>query len=450
MSATRWQPSSTQAEMWKRADGRRPYRWVMIAIWFLMMTLNSVSLTAYPLALPHIAHEFAVSPDTFGYYAGILSYSLGLFIVYFTDIKGWMSVRVRLAIILAQAVMIIPSFLLPLASSYTVVILLRFVQGLWFIELGLATVQLKGWFRQSQIALALAAPLSALVVGSAIGGLLEKVLVQASSWQTGDYVTAGATAVATLIFFVFYRDAEGYRDFLVLSARSYHAARKDERCPASWRLRLSYMIGLSQLATTMAFASIPFLVPALGSAHRYASGRIADTVMLYGMLAAVGVWAGAWLGDVWTRTTSTAQATFRARNRTRTISQIVAFIGFAVLLFGGAHYILYSLGAVLAVLILFNIPNYWAEMGEVTPPAVAGNFIFFSGALASSGFFLGPLISIVLIVEAHSVETAVVLFLVIIALSEGVNLWQNTVRLPIDQYRLPESAARDTGKHSLE
>lgn len=442
MSPTRWQPSATRADMWKHADGRRPYRWVMIAIWFLMMTLNSVSLTAYPLALPHIAHEFAVSPDTFGYYAGILSYSLGLFIVYFTDIKGWMSVRVRLAIMLAQAVMIIPSFLLPLASSYPIVIVLRFVQGLWFIELGLATVQLKGWFRQSQIALALAAPLSALVVGSAIGGLLEKVLVQASSWQTGDYVTAGATSVATLIFFVFYRDAEGYRDFLVLSARSYHAARQDERCPASWRLRLSYMIGLSQLATTMAFASIPFLVPALGSAHRYASGRIADTVMLYGMLAALGVWAGALLGDVWTRTTSTAQATFRARNRTRTISQIAAFIGFALLLFGGAHYVLYSLGAVLAALILFNIPNYWAEMGEVTPPAVAGNFIFFSGAIASSGFFLGPLISIVLIVEAHSVETAFVLFLVIIALSEGVNLWQNTVRLPIDQYRLPESPAR--------
>jgi len=73
-------------------------------------------------------------------------------------------------------------------------------------------------------------------------------------------------------------------------------------------------------------------------------------------------------------------------------------------------------------------------MSEVTPLALAPDFIFFTGAIASSGFFLGPLISIMLIVKAHNIQTAVVLFLIVIALSESINLWQNRVQLPIDKY----------------
>jgi hypothetical protein len=161
------------------------------------------------------------------------------------------------------------------------------------------------------------------------------------------------------------------------------------------------MIGMAQLATTMAFASIPYLVPSLGMAYNYSIGSISNTVMLYGVLSAVGIWMGAWLGCVLVQKASTAKATFQARNLTRTISYIIAFIGFAILLFESTNYILYSLGSVLAALILFNIPNYWAEMSEVTPPAIAPDFIFFTGAIASSGFFLGPLISIMLIVKAH-------------------------------------------------
>jgi hypothetical protein len=42
--------------------------------------------------------------------------------------------------------------------------------------------------------------------------------------------------------------------------------------------------------------------------------------------------------------------------------------------------------------------------------------------------------------EPH--PTAFVLFLVIIAISEGINLWQNTMRLPIDQYRLPDPSVK--------
>jgi MFS family permease len=196
---SRWQPNPDRAEMWKNTVGRSPYRWVIMAVWFLMMTLNSVSLTSYPLALLSIAQEFKITPGTFDYYAGILSYSLGLFIIYFANIKSWMNLRVRLAIILAQAFMIIPSFLLPLASSYSTIVLLRFIQGLWFIELGLSTVHLKGWFNKSELSLALAAPLSALVIGSAVGGLIEKVLVETTNWRIGTYVTAGAVTIATLI-----------------------------------------------------------------------------------------------------------------------------------------------------------------------------------------------------------------------------------------------------------
>ncbi len=427
--------ASERANTWHKNLGKSKYKWVIMGIWFLMMTFNSISLTNFPLALPTIAKEFSVKSGTFSYYIGDLTYSLGLFIIYFSNIKGWANTRVRTAVLMSQIFMIVPSFLIPLSSSYSGIIILRFIQGLWFSELALSTINMKGWFGRNQIAFALAAPLSALVIGSAIGGLFEKVIVIKYGWQFGYYFVGALTLIGTIIFLAFYRDAHGYNDYIKLQRENLKNLKKEEKCPPPRKLPIAYSIGIAQIATTSAFAAIPFLVPAIGTIARFNITSISNTVLFYGILSAIGIWIGAILGCRLVSKTTTNIDAFKARNLTRTISYVLALIGFVLLLLKYDNYVFYIIGSILAALILFNIPNYWAEMGEVVPQAISGDFIYYSGAIASAGFFIGPLIAIIFLVLRHNVFYSIIFFIMLVIISEIINIIQNRLKLPIDKYK---------------
>ncbi|BDR93028.1 MFS transporter [Vulcanisaeta souniana] len=430
-------PDENRARGWERTWGTFRYRWVMLGIWLLMMTINSVTLVNYPLALPNIAKEFGIPPSTFIYYLGVLTYSLGLFVIYFGNFNGWMNTRVRLAVILAQVFLIIPLFLIPFTFSYNAIVVLRFIQGLWFMELGLATLNLRGWFSKGELAIAMAAPLSALQFGSALGGFIEKAIAEQIGWRMAFLITGVMDVVATAIFLVLYRDAPGYNDYLVINRLRNLAERGKHGCPPPYKLPIAYAIGFAQIATTMAFASIPYLVPTYGYWLGYSVPAVSNTVLIYGIISGLGIWGGAILGSILVRRTRTIRETFRARNLTRTISYIISFIGFLTLLFPQGNYIVYTVGATLAALILFNIPNYWAEMTEVVPPGISGDFVFYAGAIASAGFFLGPLISVSLIVAAAgNVIKGFMLFLAIIVISGIINIIQNRITIPAEKYHV--------------
>jgi len=425
------------ADLWAHQKKDKPYRWVMMAVWFMMMTINSISLTNYALALPAISKEYNIQSGTLLYYAGILSYSLGLFVIYFVNKGGWLDTKVKYAIIFSQLAVALPSFIIPFSNSYSEIVFLRFIQGLWFMELALATIHLKGWFGKKEVSYALAAPLSALVVGSAIGGIIEKEIVTISTWQTGYIITWILTVIGSIVFIIFYRDSKGYNEYINVNKAERKEMKGKHNCPPSWKLLIAYTIGFSQIATTMAFASIPYLVPVIEYRIRYSEITVSNTVFIYGMLAALMTWAGAALGSLLVSRHSAASDVFRARNKTRTISYIIGFAGFLLLLYLHYHviYFIYLIGAILAASILFNIPNYWAEMGEVVPESISGDFIFFSGAVASSGFFLGPLITILLIVTYKNIMAAILFFLIIILISEILNIYQNHLKLPVDMYQ---------------
>ena len=430
-------PNKNLADAWEKGEKNSRYRWVIMAAWFVMMTINSISLTNYPLALPAIAKGYNIEPNSLMYYAGILSYSLGLFVIYFVNKHGWLDTMVKYAIIFSQVAVIVPSFIIPFSTSYFEIVVLRFIQGLWFMELALATIHLKGWFAKKDIAFALAAPLSALVVGSAIGGLIEKEIVIISNWQTGYIITGILTIVGSIIFIALYKDAEGYNDYILLNKQEREAMKGQHNCPPSWKLKVAYTIGFSQIATTMAFASIPYLVPVIGYKVKYSLVAVSNTVFIYGILAALMTLMGALLGSYLVSKHQQAENIFKSRNLTRTLSYIIAFIGFLLLvIIPYFHfYIIYLIGSIFSASILFNIPNYWSEMGEVVPPSISGDFIFFSGAVASSGFFLGPLITIYLIVIYKNIFEALLFFLIIIIVSQIINIYQDHIKLPIEMYK---------------
>lgn len=88
-----------------------------------------------------------------------------------------MNTRVRLAVILAQVFLIIPLFLIPFTYSYNAIVVLRFIQGLWFMELGLATLNLRGgWFSKGELAIAMQPRYQHYSSGQPLVDLLRKPL----------------------------------------------------------------------------------------------------------------------------------------------------------------------------------------------------------------------------------------------------------------------------------
>jgi MFS family permease len=412
------------------------YCWVIVALWFLLRMGNSVSLTDYSLALPFITKEYGVAPKTLFADAGLLTYSFGLFIVYFANVRGWMNTRVRLAVFVAQFFIAVPSILIPLVHSYEAILALRFMQGLWFMELGLCAISFAGWFGRTSLAISVGVPLAALQFGSAVGGTITRYITLATSWQDGFYVAAGIDVAATLLFFALYRDAAGYCANLQ-SAREKHteAARSGRaHLPSVWRWPATYSIGLAQNATTMLFASIPFLVPLFGYSLHIPKKTVADTVQLYGYISGGVIILGALVGSALVANAPSLRAVFRRRNHTRYVSYALATAGLILLLTD--HTVTgYMTGSVLISCVLFNIGNYWAEMAEVAPDGFQGDFIFAAGTVASFGFIGGPLLTILLHRYFNSYSVVFWVFLAVIAISVIANIWQQD-HVPLPRERL--------------
>jgi MFS family permease len=418
------------------------YCWVIVALWFLLRMANSVSLTDYSLALPFITKDYGVHPGTLFAQAGLLTYSFGLFIVYFANVRGWMNTRVRLAVFIAQALIAIPSILIPLIHSYPAILALRFMQGLWFMELGLCAISFAGWFGRTSLAISVGVPLAALQFGSAIGGTITRYIILATTWQDGFYVAAGIDVAATVLFFALYRDAAGYCANLQTAREEHTRAAQAGRAKLTsvWRWPATYSIGLAQNATTMLFASIPFLVPLFGYSLHIPKKTVADTVQLYGYISGGMIILGALVGSALVANAPSLRAVFRRRNRTRYVSHALATAGLILLLTD--HTVTgYMAGSVLIACILFNIPNYWAEMAEIAPDGFQGDFIFAAGTVASFGFIGGPLLTILLHHYFNSYDLVFWVFLGVVAISQVANMWQqNHIGLPREELTVEERA----------
>ncbi|MCU4160829.1 MFS transporter [Acidiphilium sp. AL] len=416
--------------------GATVYSCLLVATWFTLYLANSISITDYSLALPFISNEFYLKSGSIWQLSGLLSYSSALWVVYFVNFRGWMNIRVRTAVLISQIVIIVPSILIPYIPIYIVIIFLRFIQGLWFVELGLCTICFSGWFDYDSLSISVGISLAALQVGSAVGGIVTRYVMLTSSWQTGFYVAAGIDVMATTLFFILYRDAPGYEAHLSKD-RAAHVSRGHVggHSMSVWRWPVTYTIGLSQIATTMLFASVPFLVPFYGYAMHLSPKIIANTVILYGLTSGAMIVAGALFGSAIVRRQTTVRDIFRSRNSARHIGHAIATIGLLMLLFGKGI-TSYVLGSIFASCIVFNIPNYWAELVEVVPSGYRGDFIFAAGAVASFGFLGGPAFSITILRVFHSYSVVWVSLLAIVAISQGTNLWQQRhVALPLETIR---------------
>ena len=98
------------------ASQQSAYRWLMAAVCGLIMTTSFISLTAFGVAAPQIARSMHVQLQSLTSY-GVDSFSIGLFVAFFLGHGGIFDTRIKTGVLLAQTLLIIPQFLIPLTTS---------------------------------------------------------------------------------------------------------------------------------------------------------------------------------------------------------------------------------------------------------------------------------------------------------------------------------------------
>ncbi|MEM0156207.1 MAG: MFS transporter [Thermoplasmataceae archaeon] len=366
------------------AEQLSPYRWVMAAVAGLVMTTSFISLTSFSIAAPSIAINLGVGSNTIEVY-GVDAFSIGLFAAFFVGHGGIFDTRLRTGVLLAQAVLIIPQFLIPIASDLYTLTLLRFFQGLTIMMIALFTIQLSGWFRQSERARSLAFTLGAVPLGSAVGALLSRIF-DSMSWQETYYVTGVVMLAGAAVYFAFAKSPKT-QYCLVKKAKSRTQG-------GAWENPMTWVMGALQIPLTWTLFTIGGFLPTFSNHIGYDFQQTNYLIIIWGTASFVTAFIGAIAGDLLARKGRTNREIFDARVRIIAVADCLMGVGaLLIVTVGGLSFQIMVLAILVNAFLMMIPPNLWASTTSVFPLAMMGAGTFGMGLISNSADAIGPLVS---------------------------------------------------------
>ena len=195
----------------------------MAGIAGLLMTTSFISLTSFGIVSGRIAVSIGVNPRLLTI-LGVDSFSIGLFAAFFLGEGGIFDTRLKTGVLVAQAFLIVPQFLIPSFHSLFIIVIFRFLQGLMIMMLALFSILLKGWFAPGERAKSLAFTLGAISLGSAFGSILGSAL-DSIPWQESYYITGIVMLGGAIVYFIFAKDSPSQRsEFLKTKSERHESA----------------------------------------------------------------------------------------------------------------------------------------------------------------------------------------------------------------------------------
>ncbi|AIA56111.1 putative permease, major facilitator superfamily [Acidithiobacillus caldus ATCC 51756] len=380
-------------EIKEQAEYSSPYRWVMAAVAGIIMTTSFMSLTAFGVAAPAMAKAMDIPPSTLST-AGIDAFSVGLFVAFFLGHGGIFDTRIKLGVLLAQAFLIVPQILLPLlmplTKSLTLLIALRFCQGLMIMMIALFSLQLAGWFRSSQRGISLAAMLGAITLGGAVGGIVTGSLSRLG-WQNVYYITAGIMVLGAVVYFLFARDAAGHAADIQLSKQNSHHK-------SVWSYPMTWIMGIVQIPNNWTLFTIGGFLPLYAYHLGYQPQQTGNVMFIWGLMGFLIAILGALLGDHWARQDNSHRNFVNARLRVITLANTSVIVGALMILYlAPISYAWFLVSALVVACTMATPPNYWASPCNCFAVASMGAGAFAIGVISNSVSAVGPVASSVLI-----------------------------------------------------
>jgi MFS family permease len=362
----------------------------MAGIAGLLMTTSFISLTSFGILSTAMASSFHVSSDELTV-LGVDSFSIGLFAAFFIGEGGIFNTRLKTGVLVAQAFLMVPQFLIPLSYNLAFLIIFRFVQGLMIMMLALFSIQLEGWFASGERAKALAFTLGAISLGSAAGGLLGAVL-KSFSWQESYHITGIIMLVGAFVYFVFAKDAPSQKKELIREGKKGHQS--------AWRNPMTWIMGVIQIPIAWTLFSIGGYLSTYSHFLGYSIAQSGSLVIAWGVSGFAAAFVGAILGDRLSKKANTNRGILRARLKVMTLADVMMAIGIILMMTIG-HVSFYALmfAAVINGLLMMFPPNYWALPGNIFPLAMVGAGAFGMGLISNSADAIGPLVTSSIILD---------------------------------------------------
>ncbi|POB10651.1 MAG: MFS transporter [Sulfobacillus thermosulfidooxidans] len=385
-----WEGPLMAAKPQLTTEQQSSYRWVMAIIAGILMTTSFVALTSFGVASPAIAQSLHLNPATVNTY-GVDSFSIGLFLAFFLGHGGIFDTRVKTGVLVAQILLIVPQFLLPITTSLWLLTVLRFAQGLMIMMLALFSLQLSGWFRPSERGRSLAFTLGAITLGGAVGGLLSSRL-ESLGWREMYYITGLIMIVGAVIYFLFARNAQSLQEMLLKEKQ------QSTKHQSAWKLGITWMMGFVQIPLTWTLFSVGGFLPSYAYHLGYHTNQVGTLMFVWGIAGFVAAFVGAFLGDAMSAKHATHSGVFRARLKVMTAANILMGLGaLLVLMLGHASFGLLMFAVIVNAFMMMLPPNYWATPGTIFPLALIGAGAFGMGLISNSTSAIGPLVSSALV-----------------------------------------------------
>ncbi len=148
-------------------------RWGILVLTSMTCMMIFASLTAYSVAEREIVNIFGISKTVAG--LGTTIYAIGL--VVGMIFGGFISDRIGIkgTVLTGMMLLIIPQFIIPSAGSFSLILVLRFLQGLSFIAWAPFVACVVGWFTGKQKGLATGFYLGVALAGGMVGGFITGI-----------------------------------------------------------------------------------------------------------------------------------------------------------------------------------------------------------------------------------------------------------------------------------
>lgn len=339
-----------------------PYRWIILLVASIASIPMMAGLSSFGVVAPHIVANAGLTPEQANTAGTVITWGLWLGFGLASFLIGRLGTKKALLCGLLFAA--IPQILMPFATSYGVILTLRFIQGLCSacIPCLFAFVAGSGWFPAREGALASGLFLGGINCGAFFGDALANALIESGLRTT--MLAFGAFTIAVLILSALClrgRDAQSAAAASSASAPVHGTEKKGVfSYKATWLLLLLFV----PMCTP--YWAAPVVWPQYAAGVLEFNPEQITTLNLWVSLVGFIAVLGGLISDAMMRRT---QNPIRARLGCILCFMIIAFVG----MLGPAFLGKTTMTPLILTLVLvgFNyagIAVYWSLLGLVYPP----------------------------------------------------------------------------------
>ena len=356
-------------------------RWRSVILDTMLMAICLGTLTMMSVAKPTIMEYFNVGKEM--YDLQHIAYVLGIFAAFFLGHTKLYEGSFKKDVLLAVSFAAIPQILIPLSTSWTMVVVLRFIQGFVISLVPLFSSQIARYF-VAERPFAKGIILSGIFWGGFLGAFIAGFLMQYFGWKTTFILTA---LMMYLMLGIWWALTE---DFTVI-----HAHGEAESKISIWKMKFTWAMGFTFFPAIWVIFTIVGFSASLGYAIGWSKSQVA--LLNSNLNIAKAIWSivFGYIGYRLSANNPSPRGLFKAIIQVMTLSYVLSFIGlclygYAIL---GDNYTLALVMVWLVGTIQGTAPAFWTSAPATYPEEIFPRASFALGVISNIPNTIAPAIT---------------------------------------------------------